>query len=788
MTSHAVEDGTVRDDPPAANDFGLVVRMVGGVVIVGPIAVTQDPASNPWIIAGDVNVAGWFGSAAPTVGQKTMADSIPVVIASDQTAIPVTGAFALASEGPTGAAVPADAVQVGFVDAAGLLRAARVHDLDSGAGTEFDIGVNLRRSGAGGSVELLAQQTSALSIPVVIASDQSAIAITTTQLPAALVGGRLDTNIGAWLGSTAPTVGQKLKANSIPVVISSDQGLIVSVFTQAAIGGGTGAFADQAGFSAGGVVQMAEVFDIDTGVGAQYVLGSNLRISANGGSIEAKGQQLSASSIPVVIASDQSQLPAALVGGRLDTNVGAWLGSTAPTVGQKTIASSVPVVIASDQSAIPVSGTVTVASVGLTGAAVPASADYAGFSDGTNLRGARVYDVDTGAGAEYTLGANLRISANGGSIEAKGQQVMASSIPVTLASDQTPLTPYADATQTTTITALNDAATVAALGKSTVGFIFDRLAAGTGAITLVAEISFDGGTTWVATRFSVSFDSSTSLFPGPQLTLTSGASADPTYGTIVLEGGVTHARARVSVFAAGTQSWSIRVTASDATTFWRRIQGQNAQGVSLPVGTTAPVQIAGHSGTGATPAAGNGNVMTLATSTQGNLAIVGAEAIGINPAAAAWPVRIAWVHVGGGGIQTPRVYDTDTGAGTDYTAGANLRISAGGGSIEAKGVQAGTSSIPVVGANGTLANGAQTTVDNTAGGVQIIAANANRTALIVQNVGTANMRVGVTGVTATTGVRLTPGQIWEPQVAPSNAVFAIREGATNTTALAQETT
>jgi hypothetical protein len=57
---------------------------------------------------------------------------------------------------------------------------------------------------------------------------------------------------------------------------------------------------------------------------------------------------------------DTPQLPAALVGGRLDTNTGAWLGSTAPTVGQKTSANSVPVVIASDQSAVTVTGTVTI--------------------------------------------------------------------------------------------------------------------------------------------------------------------------------------------------------------------------------------------------------------------------------------------------------------------------------------------------------------------------------------------------------------------------------------------
>lgn len=45
-------------------------------------------------------------------------------------------------------------------------------------------------------------------------------------------------------------------------------------------------------------------------------------------------------------------------------------------------------------------------------------------------------DLDTGGGTEYVLGVNLRLSASGGSIEALGQKVMASSIPVTLASDQ----------------------------------------------------------------------------------------------------------------------------------------------------------------------------------------------------------------------------------------------------------------------------------------------------------------------------------------------------------------
>jgi len=46
-------------------------------------------------------------------------------------------------------------------------------------------------------------------------------------------------------------------------------------------------------------------------------------------------------------------LPSSLVGGRLDSNIGSWLGSTTPTVGQKAMTSSVPIVVASDQTQLP---------------------------------------------------------------------------------------------------------------------------------------------------------------------------------------------------------------------------------------------------------------------------------------------------------------------------------------------------------------------------------------------------------------------------------------------------
>jgi len=52
------------------------------------------------------------------------------------------------------------------------------------------------------------------------------------------------------------------------------------------------------------------------------------------------------------------------------------------------------------------------------GAAIPASGTAAGFSDGTNMQAAKVFDVDTGVGTSFVLGAVLRKSASGGSVEA----------------------------------------------------------------------------------------------------------------------------------------------------------------------------------------------------------------------------------------------------------------------------------------------------------------------------------------------------------------------------------
>lgn len=88
---------------------------------------------------------------------------------------------------------------------------------------------------------------------------------------------------------------------------------------------------------------------------------------------------------------------------------------------------------------------------------------------------------------------------------------------------------------------------------------------------------------------------------------------------------------------------------------------------------------------------------------------------------------------------------------------------------------------------GTLNNGVETSVGTSA--TQIVAATAGRRKLIVQNNGAAAVRVGTTGVTATTGLRLAAGGsvVFDAPHCPTNAIYAISESGSNAV-LAQEIT
>jgi hypothetical protein len=88
------------------------------------------------------------------------------------------------------------------------------------------------------------------------------------------------------------------------------------------------------------------------------------------------------------------------------------------------------------------------------GAAFPPTGTAAGFSDGVNMQGARVYDTDTGAGTQYTLGVNLRVGASGGSTEAAtgAGATNASTLRVVLPTDQSAIPVTQSGAWTATVT------------------------------------------------------------------------------------------------------------------------------------------------------------------------------------------------------------------------------------------------------------------------------------------------------------------------------------------------
>ena len=98
--------------------------------------------------------------------------------------------------------------------------------------------------------------------------------------------------------------------------------------------------------------------DADGNVGTTGGSGTTATTNAVGSQVDGHSASIgstsdadSASTLIGLIKWIKARLPTALVGGRFDGNVGAWLGSTVPTIGPKTSAQSIPTVLASDYRA-----------------------------------------------------------------------------------------------------------------------------------------------------------------------------------------------------------------------------------------------------------------------------------------------------------------------------------------------------------------------------------------------------------------------------------------------------
>src|SRR6202162_5393194 len=245
--------------PTSATEIGIIVGgNLVGVSAANPLPITGTiSASNPSVgltgaaaptsatEIGIVNGAGNLQNVSPTnplpaniiqigggavsLGQKNSANSIPVVLATDQSAIPVT----LINQPSTQLFVAVDNFPA-------------VQPISGTVITTPPAHASTNITQVRGSAVSLGQKTSANSIPVVLATDQSAIPVTLINQPSTQLFVAVDnfpavqpisgtvittppanasTNI-TQVGGSAVSLGQKTSANSIPVVLATDQSAI----------------------------------------------------------------------------------------------------------------------------------------------------------------------------------------------------------------------------------------------------------------------------------------------------------------------------------------------------------------------------------------------------------------------------------------------------------------------------------------------------------------------------------------------------------------------------------
>jgi len=428
-------------------------------------SLTVDSPQLPAALVGarlDVNAGAWLGSTAPTVGSKTSANSVPVVIASDQGAVPVSGTVT-ANIGTSGA-LALDATLTGGTQKAivrggakGSTTAADVTSTASGANHQildvaiYDAAGNQITTFGGGTQytvddaapanpvapSLVAQRDDQLSTVTPIegdwtqvrASSKGALWVTIPDSngdPITSFGGGQQYADGAARGTATGTLAMVDDGVNIQSALGDSSGRLV-VAGAGVAGTPAGGVVSIQGVASGTVVPVADgggslTVDstqlpaalvggrLDVVVGAALPAGTNnigdvdvlsvpAPLSTTGGGTEATALRvtiaddstglLSVDDNGASLTVDSTQLPAALVGARLDVNAGAWLGSTAPTVGSKTSANSVPVVIASDQGAV----AVTVSGVATAANQTTLGSQTTKINDGTNTANVKAASV-----------------------------------------------------------------------------------------------------------------------------------------------------------------------------------------------------------------------------------------------------------------------------------------------------------------------------------------------------------------------------------------------------------
>ena len=191
----------VRGTQAGGGGGGAVTIADGADVAEGALADAAVVTDAAGTISGKLRgLVKWAFERMPaSLGQKVMASSFPVTIASDQTALAVSGTVAV-----TQSTVPwaenvsqfgGNVVVTGTgVSGVGIPRVTVASDssITANAGTNLNTSLLLLDTTFTGRINTQGQKTSAASTPIVIASDQSAVPVTVS----ALVPGTGATNLG----------------------------------------------------------------------------------------------------------------------------------------------------------------------------------------------------------------------------------------------------------------------------------------------------------------------------------------------------------------------------------------------------------------------------------------------------------------------------------------------------------------------------------------------------------------------------------------------------------------
>lgn len=218
--------------------------------------------------------------------------------------------------------------------------------------------INYGSDGVGGYEEKVGQKTKAKSLPVTLASDEDTLPVSASSLPlpsGAATEAKQDTgntSLGNIDTKLPASVGQKAMAASLPVVVASDQSAVPISAVSLPLPSGAATSANQ-------TTGNSSLSSIDTKTPAlgQAVMASSqpVAIASNQSAVPVSGPltdtQLRATAVPV----SASALPLPS-GAATESTLAAQSAKLPASLGQKAMAASMSVAIASDQGSIPVTG------------------------------------------------------------------------------------------------------------------------------------------------------------------------------------------------------------------------------------------------------------------------------------------------------------------------------------------------------------------------------------------------------------------------------------------------